>query len=392
MSREFNVTLSERLGKLPPYLFAELDRLKSKAISEGKDVIDLGIGDPDTPTPEHIIEALKKTAGNPENHRYPSYIGMKIFREACSKWVKKRFGVSFNPDNEVISLIGSKEAVANIPFAFVNPGDTVLIPSPGYPVYTSSTIFCGGIQHIMPLKAENKFLPDFKIIPENVLKNAKLMFLNYPNNPTSVTAEIDFYREAVELAYKYNIIICHDAAYSETAFGGYKAPSIFNVDGACDVAIELHSFSKTYNMTGWRVGFAIGNEKIVGGLAKIKTNVDSGVFQAIQYAAIEAMENGEKDIEMMAEIYSGRRKVMEDGLKRAGFSVTPSRATFYMWIPCPKGYDSKKLSSKILEEAAIVTTPGVGFGEFGEGYIRFALTSDKKRLEEACDRLARLKL
>lgn len=392
IKRDFEVRLSNRLDALPPYLFAELDRLKAQAISEGKDVIDLGIGDPDTPTPSHIIEALKKAAENPENHRYPSYVGMLKYREACARWIKKRFGVDFDPENEVISLIGAKEAVANLPFAFINPGDIVLIPNPGYPVYFSSTIFSGGEPYIMPLKEENNFLPDFDSIPEDVLNKAKLMFINYPNNPTSVTADIDFYNNAVEIAYKYNIIICHDAAYSEMSFDGYKAPSIFNADGAKDVAIELHSMSKTYNMTGWRIGFAIGGEKIIKGFSKIKTNIDSGVFQAIQYAGIEALDNGEADIERMSNIYSERRKIMEDGLRAVGFDIVPTKATFYMWVKCPKGYDSKSLSTKFLEDTAIVVTPGIGFGEYGEGYFRIALTSDKERLQEACRRLKNLKL
>ncbi|RMF95467.1 MAG: LL-diaminopimelate aminotransferase [Candidatus Schekmanbacteria bacterium] len=392
IKRDFEVRLSNRLDALPPYLFAELDRLKAQAISEGKDVIDLGIGDPDTPTPSHIIEALKKAAENPENHRYPSYVGMLKYREACARWIKKRFGVDFDPENEVISLIGAKEAVANLPFAFINPGDIVLIPNPGYPVYFSSTIFSGGEPYIMPLKEENNFLPDFDSIPEDALNKAKLMFINYPNNPTSVTADIDFYNNAVEIAYKYNIIICHDAAYSEMSFDGYKAPSIFNADGAKDVAIELHSMSKTYNMTGWRIGFAIGGEKIIKGFSKIKTNIDSGVFQAIQYAGIEALDNGEADIERMSNIYSERRKIMEDGLRAVGFDIVPTKATFYMWVKCPKGYDSKSLSTKFLEDTAIVVTPGIGFGKYGEGYFRIALTSDKERLQEACRRLKNLKL
>lgn len=392
MNKDFDLKLSRRLDMLPPYLFAELDRLKTKALSEGKDVIDLGIGDPDTATPAHIIEALKSAAENPENHRYPSYVGMIKFRESCARWVKKRFGAEFNPGTEVISLIGAKEAVANLPFAFINPGETAIIPNPGYPVYFSSTIFSGGKPYIMPLKAENRFLPDFDAIPDDVLNNAKLMFLNYPNNPTSVTADVDFYKKAVEIAYKHNIIICHDAAYSEMSFDGYKAPSIFNAEGAKEVAIELHSLSKTYNMTGWRIGFAVGGEKLVKGFSKIKTNVDSGVFQAIQYAAIEALDNGEKDIETMAEIYSARRKIMEEGLRKAGFETAPTKATFYMWIKCPRDYDSKTFSTKLLEESAIVATPGVGFGEYGEGYFRLALTSSKERLKEAGVRFCSLKL
>ena len=392
MKKDFKVQLSEKISKLPPYLFAKIDQLKKNAIDAGKDVIDLGIGDPDLPTPKNIIKALQKAAEDPKNHRYPSYSGLNTFREVAAKWYEKRFGPSFDPEIEVLSLIGSKEGIANIPLAFVNPDDVVLVPDPGYPVYNSSTIFSQGKPHIMPLLRENGFLPDLDEIPEDIAKKSKLMFINYPNNPTSATCELDFLKKAVEFAFNYNVIICHDAAYSEISFDGYKAPSIFQVEGAREVGIEFHSLSKTYNMTGWRIGFALGNRELVGGLGKIKTNIDSGVFQAVQYAAMEALSGDQGIVKEMNSIYQSRRDIMYNGLRKAGFDVTKTKATFYMWIPCPKNYTSEKLTMHILENAAIVTTPGNGFGKSGEGYIRISLTTGEERLKEAVERLQKIKI
>ncbi len=381
---------AQRLKQLPPYLFAQIDRMKQEVKAKGVDIIDLGIGDPDRPTPPHIIERLQKAAADAENHRYPSYEGMLSFRQAVAAWYLKRFGITLNPQDEVVSLIGSKEGIAHIPLAFVNPGERVLVPSPGYPVYKTSTIFAGGILEIMPLRRENGFLPDFSAIPEKIFKETRLMFLNYPNNPTSAVAEKSFFAEAVALAKKYNIIICHDAAYSEVAFDGYRPQSFLEVDGAREVSIEFHSLSKTYNMTGWRIGFAVGNKEIVGGLGKIKTNIDSGIFQAVQWAGVEALTGDQRIADAMKGVYQERRDVLVAGLKSAGLDFDVPKATFYVWVCVPKGYTSSACTIHLLEKAGIVTTPGSGFGEEGEGYIRFALTVEKERLKEAVERIKKI--
>jgi LL-diaminopimelate aminotransferase len=381
---------AQRLKQLPPYLFAQIDRMKQEVKAKGVDIIDLGIGDPDRPTPPHIIERLQKAAADAENHRYPSYEGMLSFRQAVAAWYLKRFGITLNPQDEVVSLIGSKEGIAHIPLAFVNPGERVLVPSPGYPVYKTSTIFAGGILEIMPLRRENGFLPDFSAIPEKIFKETRLMFLNYPNNPTSAVAEKSFFAEAVALAKKYNIIICHDAAYSEVAFDGYRPQSFLEVDGAREVSIEFHSLSKTYNMTGWRIGFAVGNKEIVGGLGKIKTNIDSGIFQAVQWAGVEALTGDQRVADAMKGVYQERRDVLVSGLKSAGLDFDVPKATFYVWVCVPKGYTSSACTIHLLEKAGIVTTPGSGFGEEGEGYIRFALTVEKERLQEAVERIKKI--
>jgi len=381
---------AQRLKQLPPYLFAQIDRMKQEVKAKGVDIIDLGIGDPDRPTPPHIIERLQKAAADAENHRYPSYEGMLSFRQAVAAWYGKRFQVELNPQDEVVSLIGSKEGIAHIPLAFVNPGERVLVPSPGYPVYKTSTIFAGGIPEIMPLRRENGFLPDFSAIPEKIFKETRLMFLNYPNNPTSAVAEKSFFAEAVALAKKHNIIICHDAAYSEVAFDGYRPQSFLEVAGAREVAVEFHSLSKTYNMTGWRIGFAVGNKNIVSGLGKIKTNIDSGIFQAVQWSGVEALAGDQRVADAMKGVYQERRDVLVAGLMSAGLDFDVPKATFYVWVCVPKGYTSSACTIHLLEKAGIVTTPGSGFGEEGEGYIRFALTVEKERLKEAVERIKKI--
>lgn len=381
---------AERLSKLPPYIFAELDKKKKEAIKKGVDIISLGIGDPDLPTPKHIVERLKKASEDPKNHKYPDYEGLYEFRKAASDWVQKRFGVSFDPNTEVVSLIGSKEGIAHLPLAFVNPGDYVLVPDPAYPVYNIGTIFAGGISYIMPLKRENNFLPDLKAIPEDVLKRTKIIHINYPNNPTSATADKSFFEEVVKLALKYKFIVCHDMAYSELF---YEEPpiSIFNVEGAKEVAIEMHSLSKTYSMIGWRIGFAIGNSSIIEGLGKIKTNVDSGIFQAVQEAGIEALSGDQSCVEEYRSIYKERRDLVVSELQKLGFDVFYPKATFYVWVKIPGGVDSKTFCGKVLEETGVVITPGVGFGAHGEGYFRIALTVNKDRLREALDRIKNVK-
>ncbi|MEK6651841.1 MAG: LL-diaminopimelate aminotransferase [Nitrospirota bacterium] len=385
-----SVQLSDRVKNLPPYLFAAIDKMKQDALGKGVDLIDLSIGDPDIPTPEHIVDAMKKAVEKPVHHRYPSYEGMLSFRQAVAGWYKKRFNVSLNPANEVLSLIGSKEGIGHIPLAFVNPGDVVLVPSPGYPVYPVGTLFAGGESYIMPLKEENGFLPDLKTIPEEKLKKAKLMYINYPNNPTSATAPAGFYKEVIALANKYNIIVCHDAAYSEVYYDNEKPMSFLELEGAKEVGVEMHSLSKTYNMTGWRIGFAVGNKDVLAGLGKIKTNLDSGVFQAIQEASIAAINTDDKILAEIRDTYQARKDALYNGLKNLGFHLIKPKATFYLWAKVPSGFDSQKFVAHLLEKTGVLTTPGVGFGAPGEGYVRFALTVPVARIKEAVERIGKI--
>ncbi len=379
--------LAERVKSLPPYLFARIDEMKSEALKRGKDLIDISIGDPDIPTPVHIVEAMKKAVEKPEHHRYPSYEGMLAYREAVAGWYKRRFGVELDPQTEVLSLIGSKEGIGHISLAFVNPGDLVLCPSPGYPVYSIGTLFADGEPYYMPLTEESNFLPDLKAIPESVLQRAKIMFLNYPNNPTAQVATEDFFREVIEVAHKYNIIVCHDAAYSEIYYEGRKPISFMQVEGAKEVGVEFHSLSKTYNMTGWRIGFVVGNREVIKGLGKIKTNLDSGVFQAIQEASIVALNTEESILDEIRSTYQQRRDILYEGLKSIGLEVFKPEATFYFWVRVPKGYTSEEFTIHLLEKAGVLGTPGNGFGDPGEGYIRFALTTPVERIEEAVQRI-----
>ncbi len=380
---------SDRLKKLPPYLFAKLDETKRKVAGRGVDIIDLGIGDPDIPTPERIVRSLQSAAARAENHRYPSYAGLSELRKAIADWYEKRFNVILDPESEVLPLIGSKEGIGHIPLAFINKGDVVLVPDPGYPVYRAGVTLAGGEIHFMPLRQEKSFLPDLKQVPEGVAKKAKMMFINYPNNPTSAVATEAFFSEALSFARESGIIVCHDAAYSEICYDGYTAPSFLQLDGAKEVGVEFHSLSKTYNMTGWRIGFVVGNSKVLSGLGKIKTNLDSGIFQAVQQAGIEALKDSREEHQRIAKIYQERRDVLVDGLNRLGWAVPKPKATFYVWAPVLPGYDSSSLASDLLEKEGVVCTPGVGFGTFGEGFIRMSLTIDKEKLQEAVERIGK---
>ncbi len=381
---------ADRITSLPPYLFAAIDRAKENAIKNGVDVIDLGVGDPDLPTPSHIIDALYRSAQNPERHRYPSYTGMLSLREAASGWYKKTFNVALDPASEVLALIGSKEGLAHIPLAFLNPGDIALVPDPAYPVYKIGTIFAGGVPHIMPLSAENGFLPDLDAIPDDVAGRARLIFLNYPNNPTAAVADPAFFREVVDFAHEHDIIVVHDNPYSEMTFDGYRAPSLLSTPGAMEVGIEMHSLSKTYNMTGWRIGFALGNAEIIAGLGKIKTNIDSGAFEAVQEAGITALNGPQDCIADMRRVYTKRRALLLRGLHALGIDAAAPKATFYVWAPVPDGYTSISFADDLLDKLGIVATPGVGFGEYGEGYVRFSMTSSTDRIQEAVERMHEL--
>jgi len=382
------ITYADRINSLPPYLFAAIDKAKGEIIKKGVDVINLGIGDPDMPTPPHIVEAMKKSLDNPARHRYPSYEGMPSFRNAAAQWYKRVMNVTLNPDDEVLTLIGSKEGIAHIPLAFLNPGDVSLVPDPGYPVYNIGSILASAKPFKMPLLAENEFLPDLDAIPKDIAKKAKLMFLNYPNNPTSATASLKFFEEVVDYANENDIIVVHDDAYSEMTFDGYKAPSFLNVKGAKDVGIEMHSLSKTYNMTGWRLGFAVGNRDILAGLGKVKTNVDSGAFESIQEAGIAALTGPQDCVRDMNKIYRERRDALLSGLIELGLDVKPPKATFYVWAHV--NGKASDFSTMLLEKAGIVATPGNGFGEYGEGYVRFALTQPVERINEAVERMRKL--
>jgi len=381
---------AQRIVELPPYLFAAIDKKKAEMRKKGIDLIDLGIGDPDLPTPKLIIERLKTASENPVHHRYPSYEGMIEFRKAVSRWYGRRFGVELNPETEVLSLIGSKEGLAHIPLAFVNPGDYALVPNPAYPVYRVATLFAGGVPHLLPLRKENGFLPNLSEIPKAVAEKAKLLFLNYPNNPTSAIAEKSFFEEVVAFAKRYQIIVCHDAAYSELAFDGFRPPSFMEVEGAKEVGIEFHSLSKTFNMTGWRIGFAVGCAEIVSGLGKVKTNVDSGVFQAIQEAGADALDHLDTPLPENIDIYERRRDVFVAGLREVGLKVERPKATFYFWVEVPRGYTSAQFATILIEQAGIVATPGNGFGDEGEGYIRMTITVGEARLKEAIERLKQI--
>jgi LL-diaminopimelate aminotransferase len=383
---------AKRINELPPYLFAEIDRRKREALARGVDLIDLGIGDPDIPTPAPIVEKLVEGASKPANHRYPNSAGMREYRQAVASWYQNRFGVKLDAEKEVVSLIGSKEGIANMAVAFVDPGDTVLVSSPCYPVYHIGTAFNGGKNYFLPLTKQNHFLPDLDAIPAEVARQAKMLWINYPNNPTAAVAEKDFFTRAVEFARRNTVIVCHDAAYTEMGFDGYRPMSFLEVDGAREVGIEFHSLSKSFNMTGWRVGMAVGNAELVSGLAQVKSNVDSGIFQAVQEAAIEALRLGDKIIEPSRKVFQERRDILVDGLRAAGLECEKPRATFYVWVAVPKGSTSADFTARLLDQAGVVTTPGNGFGAPGEGYVRFTLCVDKSRLKEVTERIRQVRI
>jgi len=381
---------AERVRRLPPYIFAELEKIINEKRRQGIDLISLSIGDPDLPPPPFVLEALKEESSNPKNHNYSFSQGEPDFRQAVADWYKNRFGVDLDPKDEVIGLIGSKEGIANIARAFVNPGDRVLVPNPAYPVYANgATILSEGIPVSMPLLEENGFKPDLDLVDG---KNVKMMFLNYPNNPTGSVMDKDTLKQVVEFAEENNIIVCYDNAYSEITFDGYKAPSILEVDRGKDVAIEFHSCSKTFSMTGDRIGFAVGNSQIINGLLKVKSQIDSGPPVYTQKVAVKALKsyiNGEPPeyVKKTAKVYAERRDELVDGLRALGLRCTKPLATFYVWMKC--GGSSMEFTSKLLE-AGVVTTPGIGFGEYGEGYVRFSVTQPKEKIKEACERIAKI--
>lgn len=378
---------SERLSKIPPYLFAEIDKKIAEAKSKGIDIISLGIGDPDKPTIQTVVDEMHKAIDNPKNHDYPPYEGTYEFRKASADWMKNRFGVEINPNDEIIANIGSKEAIAHLFLAYVDSGDYTLVPDPAYPVYKNGTILAGGTPYAMPLLEENGFLPDFDKIPEDIAKKSKVMFLNYPNNPTGAVCDLDFFKKAVDFCKKYDILLCHDNAYCEVTYEGYVAPSILQVEGAKDIAIEFYSHSKSYNMTGWRVGFVCGNKDAVQALGTIKNNLDSGTFKAIQQAALKAYTASEEELGKIKALYKERKEVMENGLRELGWDIKPTKGTIFLWAKVPNGMTSTEFATIMLEKAGVVVPAGIGYGAYGEGYFRMALTQEVDRLKEAIQRM-----
>lgn len=379
---------AKRLEKIPPYLFAEIDRKRNELIAKGIDIINMGVGDPDKPTPAHILQAMHEAIEDPATHNYPPYQGTPEFREAAVQWMEKRFGVKgLDPDQEIVSSIGSKEAIHNTFLAFVEPGDYTLIPDPGYPVYRSSTLFAGGEPYTMPLTPERGFLPDLEAIPEEVARQTKLLWINYPSNPTGAIASLEFFEKLVAFCRKHDILLCHDHAYAEMAYDGYKPPSVLEVPGAKDVTLEFHSLSKAYNMTGWRIGFAVGNAKGIQGLRQVKSNVDSGVFKAIQRAAIAGFSTTEEELQSVISVYQNRRDILIQGLQSLGWPISPPKATLYVWTPVPPGYSSADFVTLLLEKCGIIVPPGNGYGAAGEGFFRIALTLTEERIMEGIHRM-----
>jgi LL-diaminopimelate aminotransferase len=383
---------AKRIAALPPYLFAEVDRRIAEKRAQGHDVISLGIGDPDLPTPEYIRQSLHETAEQTPNHRYPDYYGLRELRVAIAAWYHRRFAVELDPDQEVIPLIGSKEGIAHMATAWVDPGDVVLVPDPGYPVFSIGTMLANGEIYWLPLRAERGFLPDLQAIPRDVAQRARILWLNYPNNPTAAVASLEFFREVVDFAWEHGILVCHDNAYSEVAYDGYRAPSFLQVDGARELGVEFHSLSKTYNMTGWRIGMVVGNRTAIEALGRVKTNVDSGVFQPVQYAAITALTGDQSWLAERNQVYQRRRDATLAALRRLRIEAPTPKASLYIWGKVPAGMKSVDFSLRILDEIAVWLTPGVGFGPAGEGYFRISLTIADDRLQEALARLERFQL
>ncbi len=381
--------LAKRIENLPPYLFVGISRKIAEKKAKGEDVVSFAIGDPDIPTPQNIIEHLCQAAQDPANHRYPESNGLPQLRQAISSWYQRRFGLSFDPDKEVLPLIGSKEGIGHVALCFIDPGDLALITDPGYPVYSIGTMFAGGECYFLPLIEDNDFLPDLDQVPDEVAQRAKLLWINYPNNPTAAVADLDFFEKVVAFAKRHDLAVCHDAPYTEVAFDGYRPPSFLQAPGARDVGVEFHSLSKSYNMTGWRIGMVVGNEGIVGALMRVKSNLDSGIPQAIQYAAIEALLGDQDCIAEHNAIYQRRRDLVVRTLAKIGLRTKPPMASLYVWARIPEGYTSLDFCSKLLDEASVVVTPGSGYGKYGEGYIRLSLTTPDDRLEEGLSRMER---
>ncbi|MBW4628660.1 MAG: aspartate aminotransferase [Brasilonema octagenarum HA4186-MV1] len=378
---------AERIQKLPPYVFARLDELKAKAREQGLDLIDLGMGNPDGATPQPVIEAAIKALQNPANHGYPPFEGTANFRQAITNWYRRRYGVDLDPDSEALPLLGSKEGLAHLAIAYINPGDLILVPSPAYPVHFRGPIIAGGKVHSLILKPENDWLIDLAAIPDAVAEQAKILYFNYPSNPTAATAPREFFEEIVAFARKYEILLVHDLCYAELAFDGYQPTSLLEIPGAKDIGVEFHTLSKTYNMAGWRVGFVVGNRHIIQGLRTLKTNLDYGIFAALQTAAETALQLSDDYLHEVQERYRTRRDFVIQGLTELGWNLSKTKATMYLWIPCPVGVSSTEFALKVLQQTGVVFTPGNAFGVGGEGYVRISLIAECDRLGEALHRL-----
>lgn len=379
---------ASRMDRVPPYLFVEISRKIAEKKAQGIDVISFGIGDPDIPTPASVVDKLRDTALDTPNHRYPETDGLPEFRQAVADWYQRRFGISVRPDEETLPLIGAKEGIGHAALCFIEPGDIALVPDPGYPVYSVGTWFAGGECHWMPLLEENGWLPDLDAIPQDAARKAKVIWLNYPNNPTGAIADGDYFAKVVEFAKAYDIAVLHDASYSEVAFDGYRPVSFLETPGAMDVGVEFHSLSKSYNMTGWRLGMAVGNADIISALMVVKSNLDSGVPNAIQYMGIEAMALSQDDIDARNGVYERRRDRVVRTLQAVGLDAIPPKASLYVWTRIPEGFSSAEFTAKLLDEANIVVTPGNGYGQYGEGYIRLSLTIGDDDMERGLERLA----
>ncbi len=380
--------LSERLSKLPPYLFVEINRKINEKKARGEEVISFAIGDPDMPTPEHIIDSLCQASQIPANHRYPETSGLPELRQAVCEWYDRRFSVALDKDREVVPLIGSKEGIGHIAFCLIDTDDIGLVPDPGYPVYAIGTMLAGGSVYSMPLKEENGFLPDFDAIPDNVLSKSRVLWLNYPNNPTGATAGLDFFQRAVRFAKAHDIVICHDNPYSEIFFDGDPPVSLLQAEGAKEVGVEFHSLSKSYNMTGWRIGMAVGNEKLIQALSTLKSNLDSGIPQAIQQSAITALNSDPEVISKFNQIYRKRRDLIIEVLSDIGLEVTVPKASLYIWAKVPKDYTSIEFTASLLDQCGVAVTPGIGYGQYGEGYVRFSLTIHDASLIKGLSKLS----
>lgn len=380
--------LARRVQQLPPYLFAEISRKIAEKRAQGVDVISFGIGDPDLPTPPHVIEALKRAADDPVNHRYPETEGLPELRQAMARWYERRFGVTLDPDKEVVPLIGSKEGIAHVALCLIDPGDVALVPDPAYPVYAVGTMFAGGEVYPLPLTEARGFLPDLDAVPPDVARRARVLWINYPNNPTAACATHEFFERVVHFARRYDIAVCHDLAYADVAYDGYVPPSFLEVPGAREVGIEFNSLSKAYNMTGWRVGMAVGNATLVDALTRVKSNLDSGIPQAIQQMAIAAMDGPQDAIAQHNAVYQRRRDRVVEVLRAIGLTVHPPKASLYIWAKLPEGERSIEFATRLLEDTGVVVTPGIGYGVYGEGYIRLSLTTPDDRIDEGLRRLA----
>jgi LL-diaminopimelate aminotransferase len=380
--------LARRLDSLPPYLFVRISRKIAARRARGLDVVSFGIGDPDLPTPRHIIDELCSASIDPSNHHYPETEGLPSLRAAISEWYKSRFNVKLDSEKEILPLIGSKEGIGHVSLCLVEPGDIAIIPDPGYPVYSIGTMLAGGTSFALPLREENGFLPDFSEIPDNIAQQARVLWINYPNNPTGAIAPPGFYSNVVKFASAHGIAVCHDAPYSEVSYDGYRPESFLETPGAMDIGIEFHSLSKTFNMTGWRIGMAVGNHSLINALFRVKSNLDSGIPQAIQHAAIKALKGPRDSILKRNAVYQRRRDLLVDCLIKIGLETHPPKAGFYIWAKVPRGYTSEELAEELLDQCGVVVTPGSGYGQYGEGYIRFSITVSDVQLEKGISLLS----